>query len=73
MSYLELQEFVKYATGSPHIHGNSVTIDFISREGMAMTVSTCAKTFTMSTPITDYESFASGLHLLMGSKQFTMP
>ena len=38
-----------------------------------MTVSTCAKTFSMSTLITDYESFASGLRLLMGSKQFSMP
>ena len=29
LSVAELKDFLKYVSGSPHVHGNSVTVDFI--------------------------------------------
>ena len=50
-------------TGSPHVHGNSVTLG----DGVSMTVSICAKKITVCTCISDYSSFANGLYFLMAS------
>lgn len=72
--YSELQEFLQYTTGSPHVHGNRIVVDFIERvEGIAMTVSTCSKTLTISTLVTEYASFTNGLRVLISSTEFTMP
>ena len=69
----ELQQLLKYITGSPHIHGNKIVVDFIEQESVAMTVSTCAKTITLSTLVKEYDLFQKGLHTLINSCQFTMP
>lgn len=45
-------------------------VDFIEEERLAMTVSTCAKTFTMSTRISDFKSYSNGLRLFNVQCQF---
>ena len=66
----DLKKFLIYLTGNPSVLGNHISLDFIER---AFTVSTCSKTFSISTSITDFSSFCNGLHLLMASSHFTMP
>ena len=72
-TFIELQEFLRYTTGNPYVYGNQVRVEFIDEEAVAMTVSTCTKTFTMSTRISDFRTFSNALHHLMTSTHFTMP
>ena len=51
-------------------NGNRVLVDFIEEERLAMTVSTYAKTFTMSTRISDFKSYSNGLCLFNVQCQF---
>ena len=47
----DLKKFLIYTTGNPSVLGNHISLDFIEREGIAFTVSTCSKTFSISTSI----------------------
>lgn len=70
--YTELQDFLRYTTGSPHVQGNHVVVTF-DRDAFEFTVRTCSRTLSISPHIDEYKSFASALHMLIDSKQFTMP
>ena len=73
MNNTELQDFLTYITGCPHVRGNKVYVDFVSQDNVAMTVSTCTNTLTLSSKICSYQPFAKGLCILIGSRKFTMP
>ena len=55
------------------MYGNTAHIEFIDRDRVAFSASTCSKTLSLNPNIVDYSSFVRGLRLLMSGTQFTMP
>lgn len=58
-----------YTTGSPHIQGNLITVNF-DHDAFEFAVSSTLSVFLR---IEKNEPFATALHMLINSKQFTVP
>ena len=74
MLHSELQAFLWYFTASPYVPGNHLYVHFSSEvDAPAFAAGTCGRQITISTRVTDMESFLQGLCAVIGTNDFTMP